>query len=420
MKFVKNDFIKSVSVLITGTFLAQLISILASPIISRIYGPEENAYLGLFLKITTLIATISTARLELVIPIEKNKHYAFGIYQFSVYLSLLIAVICFVLITVFSIISSQKFDDLLFLITIPIGILMVAFFNLGNSWELRHENYRSISVASIILSLVSNGIKIGGGLLFGHFLILIGATIIGYFSASFSFLKSFVVEKKSKLLTYKSKRTKTLLKQNQDFYTYNLFHVLLDLSRDMLIVSFIWTQFGKADFGSYEFSFRMMKLPIVFIGAALSQVFFRKAKDLVNSPIELKRMMLKTVFYTFILGIIPFTLLYFFGEEIFTFIFGKDWKVAGEIAEIISIWLFMNFIFTPISFVPILLNKQKIYFWINFIFLFLILFLGFYFFIGNINFENCILSFSMLNIIYFIVLLVWFYKLLVNKLKLEN
>jgi O-antigen/teichoic acid export membrane protein len=297
---------------------------------------------------------------------------------------------------------------------------MVAFFNLGNSWELRHENYRSISVANIILSLVSNAIKIGGGLLFGHFLILILATIFGYFSASFLFIKSFLKEQKSKILSYNSRRTKILVKQNQDFYTYNLFHVLLDLSRDMLIVSFIWTQFGKADFGSYEFSYRMMKLPIVFIGAALSQVFFRKAKDLLNHPVELKRMMLKTVFYSILIGIIPFTILTFSGEEIFTFIFGIEWNEAGKIAEIISPWLLMNFIFTPISFIPVLLNKQKIYFWINFIFLFFILFLGFYFFIGNIGFQSCILAFSILNIIYFIVLLLWFYYLLHHKLKLSH
>ena len=51
---MKSDFLKSVLVLTSGTVLAQLISLIATPIISRYFGPEQNAYLGLFLKITSV------------------------------------------------------------------------------------------------------------------------------------------------------------------------------------------------------------------------------------------------------------------------------------------------------------------------------------------------------------------------------
>lgn len=368
MSFKTNDFIKSVSVLLTGTFLAQLISILASPIISRIYGPEENAYLGLFLKITTLVATIASARLEFVLPIEKRDHHAFGIYQFSLFLSLLISAICFALILIFSLFFNANLssNDFWFLFSIPIGIAVVSFFNLGNNWELRFENYKGISKASIFLALFSNGFKFLGGLLNGHFLTLIAATIIGYSLASLGFLKRFISLYKGRVLSRKSKRTKALVKQNQDFYTYNLFHVLIDLSRDMIIAAFIWIYFDKIDFGSYEFSYRILKLPVVFMGVALSQVFFRKAKNLIYDRKALLLMTTKTVTFSVLAGLLPFGVLFFYGKEIFVFVFSDDWLKAGEIAEYLSPWLFLNFIYAPISYIPILLNKQKSYFWINF------------------------------------------------------
>ncbi|MES2588629.1 MAG: lipopolysaccharide biosynthesis protein [Bacteroidota bacterium] len=404
----KNDFVKSVSILLTGTVLAQVISLLFTPIISRFFGPEENAYLGLFLRVTTLVATLSTARLDMVIPLERNKNYAFGIYQFSFLLSTLISFLCLLVLIVYITFTEQNFENILFLISLPLGFLFISFFNLGNSWELRAENYKSISFASIILSLSSNSFKLIGGIFSGHYLILIGATLLGYFLASIGFLSKFLGEKKTKILSFKSSRTKVLVKQNQDFYTYNLFHVILDLSRDMLIASFIWIHFSKLDFGSYEFSFRMMKLPIVFLATALSQVFFRKAKDLIQKPKELKEMTLKTLFYSFLIGIIPFGILFFFGQEIFGFVFGEKWIDAGKIAELISPWLFVNFVFTPISFIPILLGKQKSYFWINVGFLVLIVLFCFIFYYFEINYYDFILSFALIQSLLLFILILWF------------
>ncbi len=410
MKLKYNDFIKSVSVLITGTFIAQFISILASPFIARIYGPEENAYLGLFLKISTLIATVATARLEFVLPIEKKKHYAFGIYQFSLFLSVLISAACLFFIVVYGLIfwKDITINEFVFLLTIPIGISIIAFYNLGNNWELRHENYKSISKANVLLAVFSNAIKFLGVFFNGNFLILIFATIVGYCIASFSFLKRFLQKFKVKHLSYKSKRTRVLVKQNQDFYTYNLFHVLVDLSRDMLIASFIWIYFSKMDFGSYEFSFRMMKLPVVFIGVALSQVFFRKAKDLVSNRNELMRMTSRTLGFTFLIGIFPFGILFFFGSELFSFVFGEKWTHAGKIAELISPWLFLSFLFAPISYIPVLLNKQKTYFWINLVALLILIATFIVSFVTKLSFENGIIILTILQAILLFGLILWF------------
>ena len=50
--------------------------------------------------------------------------------------------------------------------------------------------------------------------------------------------------------------------------------------------------------------------------------------------------------------------MFFFAPPIFAFIFGAEWEMAGEIAAIISPWLFLNFIASPVSCITILMNKQ--------------------------------------------------------------
>lgn len=415
MKTGSATFLRSVIVLFSGTFLAQLVSVASAPIISRYFGPEENAYFGLFLRLTTLGATLFTARLELVLPIEKRDHYAFGLYQFSFRLSLILSLLCLALLLAYSFIVSSTPDDLLFLLSLPLGIFIISFFNLGNNWELRHEKYAVISRASIVLSLVSNGLKIGGGIFSGHYFVLLGATILGYVLASFTFVRSFFREYRERILSHSSKRTQVLVRSNKDFYTYNLFHVLVDLTRDMLIASFLWIWFSKQDFGSFEFAFRMLKLPSAMLGMAMSQVFFRKAQNMLTSSAEFRKMTLKTMLYTLLIGIVPFGLLPFFGEPVFRFVFGAEWAYAGKIAGIISPWLFFYFFLTPLSFIPILFKKQKFFFWLNVLNLGLFLALGLAVYAYRLDFEQSLMLLAGLQSFHFLLVLGWYFYLCVRK-----
>ena len=61
-KLHKRDFVKSVAVLMIGTILAQLFSFLISPILTRIYTPEEMGDLNLYLRIVGFLSVLATAR----------------------------------------------------------------------------------------------------------------------------------------------------------------------------------------------------------------------------------------------------------------------------------------------------------------------------------------------------------------------
>lgn len=362
---IPKSFLRSVSILFTGTVIAQLISYLASPIISRQYLPEETAYLGLFLRITALGAAIATARLELAFPLEKQKHHAFGIYRFSMRFSLTLSIFALILVLIFSGIDYGSSQNFFFLLSLPFGIFLTAIFNQGASWSLRNEEYSTISRSSLFLSFFSNGLKVLFGLIRGNFLFLIGATLIAYCFSIFTFLKNYLVTKKESILTSKSKRTQVLIAKNSDLYTYNLPHVFMDLARDLLLASIIWNCYGKAEYGSYDHAFRMLKLPIVFIGAAIGQVLFKKCSVLIHEKKSVFPLVLRICFILIGLSVIPFMIISFFGPELFAFIFGEKWRLSGEMAALMVPWLLINFISSPLSHLPILLNKQKKFFWVN-------------------------------------------------------
>jgi O-antigen/teichoic acid export membrane protein len=59
------------------------------------------------------------------------------------------------------------------------------------------------------------------------------------------------------------------------------------------------------------------------------------------------------------LSILPFGALRLYGQEIFVWVFGSQWYDAGRYAELMTFWLMLNFIFSPLAVVPLVLKKQR-------------------------------------------------------------
>jgi teichuronic acid exporter len=360
-----NKFLSSVAVLFTGTLIAQAFTYLLAPIITRQYTPEETAYLGLFLRITALGAAIATARLELAFPLEKRDDHAFGIFRFSMRFSLLISAIALIFLLVYAGIDFTGIEQMLFWLSLPLGIFGVALYNQGASWELRKARFGNISRAALTQSVVTNTLKVVLGLWTGSFLALIAATLTGLLASNLNFVRHFLKNKKEALLKPASKRTRALVLKNADLYKYNLPHVFVDLARDLVIASVIWSLYGKSIYGSYDHAFRMLKLPIVFIGAAIGQVFFRRCTQLLHEQQSLFPLAFRTVLVLAGLSILPFVLIAVAGPQLFTFVFGDNWREAGIFAAIMVPWLLINFLSSPISHLPVLLNRQRTFFWLN-------------------------------------------------------
>lgn len=411
-----KSFFHSVSVLFTGVVFSQVLSYLLSPIITRQFDPESSAYLGLFLRITTLGAALATARLEMALPLEKEKHHAFGIYRFSFRFSIIISCASLLILVVFSGVWANTIFDVLFLLSLPIGILLTAFYNLGASWSLRNSDYKTISRSSILLSVGSNFLKVGFGLISGNFIFLILATLFGFFISSFVFVKDFIREKKTAILNRKSKRTISLVLKNSDLYTYNLPHVFIDLSRDLLLASIIWNCYGKSEFGSFDHAFKMLKLPIVFIGAAIGQVFFKKCTELIQNNKSIRPITLTISLFLFLVSVIPFSIMFFYGSTIFNFVFGPKWAFSGRIATVISPWLMLNFITSPISYIPILVGAQKMFFWLNLVgtILMIIVVSIPYLFEINITFIHLLSILNVVQSIFLGLILIWIFKIARN------
>lgn len=358
---LKSEFLRYILVLTTGTVLAQVISYLFAPVITHLYLPEETAELGLFLRIVGVGAAMATLRYELALPIPKIDIHSFRLYQIALRSTLIISLLALIILLVPAGFSAD-IDELIFYLLLPVALLFTAIYNIGTNWSVRLKFFRSISLSKVTNSLFGGTLKIVFGIFqFGYIGLIIGATL-GIIASNFWFVRDYLTARNKFKVSSRSKRNYVLAKQYKDFPRINLPHVLMDLGRDLLVAVLLLELFSKEDFGLFDHSYRMLRLPLVLVGLGIGQVFFQRCAEKVNNGEPIRDLLLRSVKTLALLSIIPFGVVFLYGEEMFAFVFGENWRGAGEFSEIMVPWFLINFISSPISSVPLILNKQKEFF----------------------------------------------------------
>ena len=97
-----GEFSKNVLVLMTGTTIAQAIPIAISPILTRIYTPEQFGIFALYLSISSFFAAASTGRYELAIMLPKNDEDAANVGVLAMIIALCISIFTLILIIIFN------------------------------------------------------------------------------------------------------------------------------------------------------------------------------------------------------------------------------------------------------------------------------------------------------------------------------
>ena len=167
-KTQKSTFLKSVFTLMTGTTIAQAIPIIASPILTRIYTPEDFGLLALYLSIVSIVGVGITARYELAIMLPKKNKDALNLVVLSIFVSLVISVIVFILVLV----SGKSFASILgneliypWLYFVPFSLLLTGVYQSFNYWSNRNKKYRRLATNRVVQSTTTAGVNLGIGII---------------------------------------------------------------------------------------------------------------------------------------------------------------------------------------------------------------------------------------------------------------
>jgi O-antigen/teichoic acid export membrane protein len=358
----KGSFLGDVLKIAGGTTFAQALSVLATPILTRIYGPESYGLSALFVSIVASVGVVSCLRYELAIMLPKRDEDAANLLAASLILAGVISVLT-IPITYYAgnfIILSLKSPALNpYLWLIPLAVFLNGVVLAFNYWISRTRHFGSLSVARVASSIATTGTQLGAG--FSGYATggsLIIANIIGS-AASATMLGVRVWGSNMPLLKSSLSRQGILdsMKRYAKFPLIDSWSALLNTLSWQLPVFLLSTFFSSTVVGYYGLSMMVLQFPATLIGGAISQVFFQRAAE-AKFEGKLPKVVEDTVLRLIILGLFPMLLLSVMGKEAFIVVFGTAWSEAGLYSQILALWIFITFIASPISTLLSIFEKQ--------------------------------------------------------------
>lgn len=346
-----------------GTAFVQFITFLASPIISRLFAPEDFGLSANFTAIIMIANVLACLGYESSIMLPKTDEEAANQFGICIISTIFISLISFPILWIFRgiIIGWLKTPELLPLMwMVPVMIFLSGIFQAFNYWNSRTRRYLRLSIAQMTRSVSEYASKITVGLAgFASGASMISTGVFG--QAVSSTILGFQILRDDHHLFQKAIRPKEMwvgAKRYIKFPLFNTWSALLGQISQQLPTFLLTAYFSTAIAGQYSMGYKILRLPIALIGGSIAQVFYQRA-SIARHEGTLAELVEKTSHQLIVFGLYPMLLLTISGREVFTLVFGERWADAGVFSQILSIWTFFVLISSPMSRLFSVLEKNE-------------------------------------------------------------
>ncbi|AJF08085.1 hypothetical protein GSUB_15325 [Geoalkalibacter subterraneus] len=390
----KNKFARSVSVLVGGTTGAQALMVLASPLLTRLYTPEDFGLLAVYSGLLALFAVIASLRYELAIPLPESNTEAANVLVLSLLVVLLMTGISVLMV----LLAGQQIAHALdtpklaqFVWLLPIGVLLSGIYKVFNYWAVRTKAFGDIARTRISQTLATLavqlfGYKLGGlALLFGQ----AGGQGMGSLRLARSAIKH------QEFNTWSWGGVWLAAKRYKQFPLFSTWSGLFNAAGTQLPPLMFAALFSAGAAGLYALASRILRLPMTVLGGAIGQVYFSdlaKAKQSGGFSTQVEKAA-EGLLKVSLPAAAAFMLL---APEIFGLVFGTDWRLAGDIARWMTPWILFQFISSPLSVVYFVLEKERLGFFFQvsmFLVRLSVVFLGYIY----LDFMGTLIAFSLVS-----------------------
>ncbi len=360
-KFTKSDFAKNIFKLMSGTIIAQLIPILLTPILSRLYSPEDFGIYSLFTSTCSILMIIATGRLQLAIMLPKEDKEAIRIMILSVMLAIGVSIILILIL----LLSGDFMLKLLSIRSLGLVVYVVPIYLIVNSvvylcqyYYNRKQRFSNIRNIMIMGAVVSGGVNVGIGIIHPIHAGLIFGGLTAPMFCIYWWIKHDISLIKETLFSTTIKDYERLAMRYIKHLTLAVPGGLMNAISASLPIYLLNYYYASGIVGQYMMSQRLIALPISFIMTAFIEAFRQNASNIYNSSGNMRPFLLRYTKYLFFISILPFTILVLAAPYVFTFVLGKAWNEAGIISGILAIRFFFCFVFSGISSIIIQITER--------------------------------------------------------------
>ncbi len=399
MTSLKNNF----KTMFKGTLLSQLIPIAFTPVLTRIFTPDDFGLFAFYLSIVTIICAFNSGKYEQSLPLVKNQEQADSLTIATFIVIGVITIFLYIpiyLISLFSFESLNKLGNLIWFLPISAGLMSI--YQTLTYWHNRKSNFYRISKNLYIQSLVN----VLSSLFMGLMNFKTGLIFGDLFAKLYSSLNLFEVFRKTNW---------QIIKENYSRYSdspkFLVPATLLNSSAKQLPIIIFGLLFLPKVIGYLLIAQRVFQGPIGIVSTSLSQALLNKMSVEFKETGNCIHTYNKSLLFLALIPLPAALIIYLFIESLVVTFFGKNWIELSLLIKILLPFYYIYFISGTLNIVLIATGKKKINLLMQTIyFVFTVILIGLCY-IFKFNSTQAILAYSITSSLSFLISLCISYKI---------
>ena len=359
--FGKSTFFRNVAILTGGTVIAQIINLLSSPIIARIYRPEDLGNLSAYVSMVSILAVVACLRYDTAIPLPMDDETAISLLVLSFLIVLVLAGILWAILFIFSdqiviLINTPLLKPYLWLL--PVSFMVMGIYQALSFWAIRMNAYGQIAKTKFYQSFGMAVTQVGLGLLTLKPAGLLIGDAVGR-TCGVSALAILTWKKWKEIIkNISTDRIITAAKEYRRFPFISTGANLLN-SLNLYLPSLITTAFyGTGVSGQLMLSQIVLGIPSILFAGAISQAYFGESVKIAKkSPHEQMPLFLKTLLRLTFVGLPVYGFIPIIAPLLINVVFGEKWNDAALYIQISTPMFLFQFIGSPLSAIQDVLQR---------------------------------------------------------------
>jgi len=354
----------NILILVTGTVIAQTVPILLQPFLRRIYTPEEFGLFSVYLSIIGILTIFYSLRYPQTINLPKSDIAATNIFALSIILSISFTILCYIvlilfhdsLLTLFNI-PANKSSYLYF---VPLSSLLFSIFHIINFWLIRKKLFR-LSAKNKVYRRVSEGaVNLGFGFANKSFGLVIGDLIGNTVNIASGGLMLKRIGFNFKLVSIR--KMVYIFKRYSDMPLFNTIPAILNSLCLFLPAIFINKFYSPKYAGYFSLTTLVLSIPIVYIGKSISASLIQRISEKRQKKLRISQDIYKIMLVLGAVSVFMVFVILVIGPRIFGIVFGSEYAVSGEYAQIFVILAALRLVVSPLNNVIfIILERVKLF-----------------------------------------------------------
>ena len=366
----RRPFLKNVSIMLSGSVAGQMVSILLSPVLTRLYSPQQFGVLSVYTALLTILVVVASLRYELTVPMAATEEDA-------VNLVALCGCVLLAMTTAVGIASYSFPEELLkALWPTPInsayiasyrGLFILGFLCLGAYYialylGTREGAFRAIARTRLYQGVVGPVSQIGLALLGAGAPGLVIGSILGQSAGTLGLFQRLFRSRDPLVGMVSWHRMWTLAKRYRRFPLIASWAALIDSAGGAQLLYLLVSFSYSARIAGFIFlAERVVARPLSIVGTSILQVFMGEAgKTAATEPAKLKTRFYQVVSRQFLLASVWIVASNLIAALVFPKVFGAQWGDAVTYLQVMSIGYLAQAIVLPVFHTLQLIEKQTI------------------------------------------------------------